>query len=134
MSKTSELTHLFRALKAPAAARATPKLAQRVREEDWSRERVLEAVLSTEVASRQSHGGESRTEAARSSVPCFGSRLEHGGRARRPLQQLRDEIAHFFSIHKRPEGIAVRVDGWRTLQEALEVIADSRRRFDEQGG
>lgn len=31
MSKTSELTHLFRTLKAPAAARAAPKLADRAR-------------------------------------------------------------------------------------------------------
>jgi DNA replication protein DnaC len=65
MSKTSELTHLFRALKAPAAARAMPKLAQRAREESWSHERFLEAVLSTEVASRESHGGEGRIRAAR---------------------------------------------------------------------
>jgi DNA replication protein DnaC len=64
-SKTSELAHLFRVLKAPAAARATPKLAQRAREEDWSHERFLEAVLSTEVASRDSHGGESRIKQAR---------------------------------------------------------------------
>src|SRR5438874_993736 len=35
--KTSELSHLFRALKAPAAARALSALAQRAREEDWSR-------------------------------------------------------------------------------------------------
>lgn len=35
MSKTSELTHIFRALKAPAAARALPKLAERAREESW---------------------------------------------------------------------------------------------------
>jgi len=65
MSKTSELAHLFRALKAPAAARATSKLADRAREEQWSHERFLEAVLSTEVASRESHGGESRIKAAR---------------------------------------------------------------------
>ncbi|MGH2984091.1 MAG: IS21-like element helper ATPase IstB [Solirubrobacterales bacterium] len=65
MSKTSELPHLFRALKAPAAARATAKLAERAREESWSHERFLEAVLSTEVASRESHGGESRIKAAR---------------------------------------------------------------------
>jgi DNA replication protein DnaC len=64
-SKTSELAHIFRVLKAPAAARATPKLAQRAREEDWSHERFLEAVLWTEVASRESHGGESRIKAAR---------------------------------------------------------------------
>jgi DNA replication protein DnaC len=63
--KTSELSHIFRALKAPAAARALPKLAQRAREESWSHERFLEAVLSTEVASRDSHGGESRIKAAR---------------------------------------------------------------------
>ena len=36
MSKTSELAHLFRTLKAPAAARALPKLADRAREEEWS--------------------------------------------------------------------------------------------------
>ena len=52
MTKTSELTHLFRALKAPAAARALPKLADRAREEQWSYERFAEALLSTEVSSR----------------------------------------------------------------------------------
>jgi DNA replication protein DnaC len=65
MTKTSELAHLFRTLKAPAAARALPKLADRAREEDWSYERFLEAVLQTEVASRDSHGGENRIKAAR---------------------------------------------------------------------
>ncbi len=65
MSKTSELTHLFRTLKAPAAARATPKLAERAREESWSHERFLEAVLSSEVSSRESHGGEARIKTAR---------------------------------------------------------------------
>jgi DNA replication protein DnaC len=65
MSKTSELSHLFRALKAPSAARALPALAQRAREEDWSHERFLEAVLCAEVSSRESHGGESRIKAAR---------------------------------------------------------------------
>ena len=65
MTKTSELAHLFRALKAPAAARALPKLAERAREESWGYERFAEALLSTEVASRESHGGESRIKAAR---------------------------------------------------------------------
>ncbi|MBA3338377.1 MAG: ATP-binding protein [Geodermatophilaceae bacterium] len=69
MSKTSELAHIFRSLKAPAAARAMPKLAERAREESWSHERFLEAVLSAEVGSRESHGGESRIKAAR-----FGAR------------------------------------------------------------
>jgi hypothetical protein len=35
MTKASELAHLFRALKAPAAARALPKLAERAREEQF---------------------------------------------------------------------------------------------------
>jgi DNA replication protein DnaC len=65
VSKTSELAHLFRALKAPAAARALPKLADRAREEQWSYERFAEALLATEVSSRESHGGESRIKAAR---------------------------------------------------------------------
>jgi DNA replication protein DnaC len=65
MTKTSELAHLFRALKAPAAARALPKLAERAREEDWSYERFTEVLLATEVSSRDSHGGESRIKAAR---------------------------------------------------------------------
>jgi DNA replication protein DnaC len=65
MSATSELTHLFRALKAPAAARALPKLAERARAEDWSYERFAQALLSTEHASREAHGGEGRIKAAR---------------------------------------------------------------------
>ena len=65
MTKASELAHLFRALKAPAAARALPKLAERAREEQWGYERFAEALLSTEVASRESHGGEARIKAAR---------------------------------------------------------------------
>jgi DNA replication protein DnaC len=65
MSTSSELTHLFRALKAPAAARALPKLAERARAEDWSYERFAEALLSTDHSSREAHGGEGRIKAAR---------------------------------------------------------------------
>jgi DNA replication protein DnaC len=65
MTKASELAHLFRALKAPAAARALPGLADRAREGEWSYERFAEALLATEVSSRESHGGESRIRAAR---------------------------------------------------------------------
>jgi hypothetical protein len=42
----SELAHLFRALKAPAAARALPALADRAREEQWSYERFAEVLLT----------------------------------------------------------------------------------------
>jgi DNA replication protein DnaC len=65
MSTVSELAHLFRALKAPAAARALPKLADRARAEEWSYERFAEALLSTEHTSREAHGGQGRIRAAR---------------------------------------------------------------------
>ncbi|MGH3995199.1 MAG: IS21-like element helper ATPase IstB [Pseudonocardiaceae bacterium] len=65
MTKTAELSFLFRALKAPAAARALPKLAERARAEEWSYERFAEALLQTEVASRDAHGGEARIKQAR---------------------------------------------------------------------
>src|SRR3989442_9461733 len=64
-AKTSELTHVLRALKTPAAARALPKLADRAREESWSYERFAGALLSSEVSARESHGGEGRIKAAR---------------------------------------------------------------------
>src|SRR3954447_20093800 len=62
---SSELAHLFRALKAPAAARALPKLADRARAEEWTFERFAEALLKTEIDSRESHGGQARINAAR---------------------------------------------------------------------
>ena len=64
-SATTELAHLFRALKAPAAARALPKLADRARAEEWSYEQFAAAVLKTEIDSRDSHGGQARIKAAR---------------------------------------------------------------------
>ena len=65
MSDASELAHLFRALKAPAAARALPKLAERARAEDWSYERFASVLLATEVSARDAHGGEARITQAR---------------------------------------------------------------------
>jgi DNA replication protein DnaC len=65
MSTQSELAHFFRSLKAPAAARALPKLAERARSEEWTYERFAEALLATEHSSREAHGGESRIKAAR---------------------------------------------------------------------
>ena len=62
---SSELAHLFRALKAPAAARALPKLAERARADQWSFEQFAAALLKTEVDSRDSHGGQGRIKAAR---------------------------------------------------------------------
>jgi DNA replication protein DnaC len=65
VSATAELTHLFRAMKAPAAARSMAKLCERARSEEWSYERFTEALLSTEIASRYASGGELRIKAAR---------------------------------------------------------------------
>jgi len=65
MSTQAELAFLFRTLKAPAAARALPKLAERARAEEWSYERFAEALLATEVASRDAHGGQARIKQAR---------------------------------------------------------------------
>src|SRR3954453_22058434 len=62
---TSELAHLFRALKAPAAARALPKLAERARSEEWSYEQFAAVLLKTEIDSRDSHGGQARIKGAR---------------------------------------------------------------------
>ena len=65
MGSQAELAHLFRALKAPAAARALPKLADRARAEEWSYERFVQTLLETEVSARDSHGGEARIRQAR---------------------------------------------------------------------
>src|ERR671934_1129471 len=62
---TSELAHLFRALKAPAAARALPRLADRARSEGWSYERFAATLLKCEIDSRDSHGGQARIKQAR---------------------------------------------------------------------
>ncbi len=42
----------------------------------------------------------------------------------KPLQR---EITHFFSIYKELEDKKVDVEGWRSREEALEVIADAKR-------
>jgi inorganic pyrophosphatase len=44
-------------------------------------------------------------------------------------QFLQDEISHFFSIYKQPEGKQVTVDGWYPREDALrEIEAASARR------
>ena len=65
MSASSEVAHLARALKAPRVAALAASLADRAREEGWDYEHYLAQVLSEEVASRETHGGEARVKAAR---------------------------------------------------------------------
>jgi inorganic pyrophosphatase len=45
--------------------------------------------------------------------------------------QLRDEIAHFFSVYKDLEQKKVTVDGWYSREDALEEIEASRKRCKE---
>jgi DNA replication protein DnaC len=65
MSNNSELTYLFKALKAPAAGRALEKLAERARAEEWTYEHFAQALLSTEHQAREAHGGQGRILQAR---------------------------------------------------------------------
>jgi inorganic pyrophosphatase len=45
--------------------------------------------------------------------------------------QLKDEIAHFFSVYKDLEQKKVTVDGWYSREDALEEIEASRKRCKE---
>jgi inorganic pyrophosphatase len=46
-------------------------------------------------------------------------------------KQLRDEIAHFFSVYKDLEQKKVTVDGWYSREDALAEIEASRKRCRE---
>ena len=48
--------------------------------------------------------------------------------------QLRREIAHFFTVYKQLENKKVEVDGWFSREDAIEEITASRRRFEESDG
>jgi inorganic pyrophosphatase len=45
--------------------------------------------------------------------------------------QLRQEIAHFFSVYKDLEQKAVTVEGWYSREDALEEIAQASSRYTE---
>jgi inorganic pyrophosphatase len=47
-------------------------------------------------------------------------------------QFLRDEISHFFSIYKQPEGKHVMVDGWFSREQAFKTIAEARERYTQR--
>jgi len=47
-------------------------------------------------------------------------------------EMLQREITHFFSIYKQLEGKEVQVEGWRSREEALKVIADAKRLQEER--
>ncbi len=49
-------------------------------------------------------------------------------------EPLCNEIAHFFSIYKGPEGKEVAVDGWFTREEAMTSIEEARARWRDERG
>ena len=61
----SEVAYLARALKAPRIPEAARVLAERARDESWDYEAYLAAVLSEEISSRETHGGQARVKRAR---------------------------------------------------------------------
>lgn len=65
MTTNAELIHVFRQMKAPAAANAMHRLADRARSEEWSYERFTCALLETEVAARDAHGSDGRIRRAK---------------------------------------------------------------------
>ncbi len=62
--------------------------------------------------------------------PAARPQLEHDRRRSTTCPQpLRDEISHFFSIYKQPEGKAVKVDGWYPREDAMAAIEAARERY-----
>jgi inorganic pyrophosphatase len=47
-------------------------------------------------------------------------------------QSLRKEIPHFFSVYKDLDEKPVEVEGWRSRQDALEVIEDARALHEQE--
>ncbi len=47
---------------------------------------------------------------------------------------LREEIAHFFSIYKQPEGKEVELAGWASRDEAVARIEAARARWQQADG
>ena len=66
-------------------------------------------------------------------VPQHDPNWRHVERLEDLSETLRDEISHFFSIYKQPEGIAVKVDGWFPRDQAIEIIEAAKERYREQG-
>src|SRR5215212_11188920 len=155
MSDASELAHLFRAIKAPAAARALPKLAERARAEEWSYERFAQALLSTEQSSREAHGGESRIRAAR--FPARKTLEEFDFTFQRSVKkQVIEHLGQLDFLHERSNIVALGPPGtgkthvavalgiraclagqrviFRTATEWVALLADAQRhgRLDDE--
>jgi len=66
-------------------------------------------------------------------VPQHDPNWRHVERLEDLSETLRDEISHFFSIYKQPEGIAVKVDGWFPRDQAIEIIEAAKERYRAEG-
>jgi DNA replication protein DnaC len=155
MSTASELAHLFRALKAPAAATALPKLADRARQEEWSYERFAEALLATEHSSREAHGGQGRIRAAR--FPAHKTLEEFDFAFQRSVKkQVIEHLGQLDFLHARENVILLGPPGtgkthlaialgiraclagqrvlFRTATEWVALLADAQRhgRLDDE--
>jgi DNA replication protein DnaC len=155
VSSASELAHLFRAMKAPAAARALPKLSERARAEEWSYERFAEALLATEISARDTHGGEARIKAAR--FPARKTLEEFDFTFQRSVKkQVIEHLAQLDFLHARENVILLGAPGtgkthlaiaistraclagqrvlFRTATEWVAQLADAQRRgrLDEE--
>jgi DNA replication protein DnaC len=150
VSTSSELAHLFRAMKAPAAARALPKLAERARAEEWSYERFAQALLSTEQSSREAHGGEGRFP-ARKTLEEFDFTFQ-----RSVKKQVIEHLGQLDFLHERSNIVALGPPGtgkthlavalgiraclagqrviFRTATEWVALLADAQRqgRLDDE--
>jgi inorganic pyrophosphatase len=68
-------------------------------------------------------------------VPVDDPRWTHIVRLEDVPDHLTEEILHFFSIYKDLEDKKVSVEGWGGREEALDVVRESRERYqDEQAG
>jgi inorganic pyrophosphatase len=65
-------------------------------------------------------------------VPCEDPAWSEHERLDDLPSQLRTEIEHFFSIYKTPEGKAVDVQGWEDREQAEELLAEARERFQQK--
>ena len=62
-------------------------------------------------------------------VPDTDPRWQHIHRLEDVPDHMLDEIHHFFGIYKDLERKKVDVHGWRSREEAMEVVAKSKERF-----
>ena len=142
-------------MKAPAAAKALPKLAERARAEEWSYERFAQALLSTETSARDAHGGEARIRSAR--FPARKTLEEFDFTFQRSIKkQVIEHLAQLDFLHARENVVLLGPPGtgkthlaialsmraclagqrvfFRTATEWVALLADAQRqgRLEEE--